>query len=726
MDIISYALSKSIAEGAVSGVDSMSVSGQTLNIELNDGTHLEMEFPTPADGVSITNVEVNSSKHLICTMSDGTSVDAGLVPTVKGDDGEKGDDGDDGKSAYEIAVEQGYSGTEEEWIASLHGEDGEDGFSPEIYVKESSSDRYVLTIVTKDNEFDTPNLKGGGSGSASAMSDLEDVQLTSLTSGQILKWNGSKWVNEDGVEIDSLGDINDVNLGTLSDGQVLSWDATNSKWVNTDAVNPTQFETLPAASTLPQAVVQYIGVDTADYKRGFFYRSEPSVVSGSVVYTWTQINTQPSNADYEQLSNLPQIEGVEIIGNKALDDLGIQGKVQYSTMPTPTVGIASKIVQYIGSPTVDYKTGYWYQCAYDVETASYKWMQIDVSSNTALASRIATLETNQGDMTALEVQGVSDLVSAVNAVNNRGLTSITYTEPNLIITYADSSTYTFNVRDAILRETQIGELANVTDTLIANGNLLQYDSAVSGYKPYDIVTTLATLLQDAKDYTDQEIASSITQDAISCDAKPQYDAVNDVVIYFQDGQAHTTDQTDTRFYYLVNGDPYCSSWIDGVEYTFSIADVDFDNLVDRTTDVVSTYTEDMVDKTKIPNIGAIDALLAIIKTDYLALKVNTSDIVDNLLSIDATKPLSANQGKVLKDIVDAKQDIMQYAVMIASSAATLGRVVQYVGTTSQAYKKGSFYQSVYDSQTEEYSWQEIAFAPDMVEMTTAEVDALWA
>lgn len=43
-----------------------------------------------------------------------------------------------GKSAYEIAVEHGYVGTEEQWIASLHGangqdgEDGEDGISPHI------------------------------------------------------------------------------------------------------------------------------------------------------------------------------------------------------------------------------------------------------------------------------------------------------------------------------------------------------------------------------------------------------------------------------------------------------------------------------------------------------------------------------------------------------------------------------------------------------------------
>ena len=35
--------------------------------------------------------------------------------------------GDPGKSAFEIAVEAGYTGTEEEWLASLHGKDGQDG-----------------------------------------------------------------------------------------------------------------------------------------------------------------------------------------------------------------------------------------------------------------------------------------------------------------------------------------------------------------------------------------------------------------------------------------------------------------------------------------------------------------------------------------------------------------------------------------------------------------------
>lgn len=41
------------------------------------------------------------------------------IVLIKGDKGDKGDPGEDGKSAYEIAVEHGYEGTEEEWLSEM-------------------------------------------------------------------------------------------------------------------------------------------------------------------------------------------------------------------------------------------------------------------------------------------------------------------------------------------------------------------------------------------------------------------------------------------------------------------------------------------------------------------------------------------------------------------------------------------------------------------------------
>lgn len=656
-------------------------ANHTSNMTIKDGKDGE----NGTDGLGIKSGVVDADNHLIVTFDDDTTQDWGEIATVKGDKGDKGDD----------------------------GEAGEDGFSPSIEVKESTAEKYVLTVTNKDGSYDTPNLKGGGSGSASNLSELEDVVLTSLKTGQILKYNATvgKWYNADGIEIESLGDIADVNLSSLADGQVIAWNATTEKWENVDVANPMQFETMPTAKDYPQAIIQFIGADTANYKRGYFYRSTPAVVSGELVYSWAQTDTQPSNRDYEDLDNTPQINGIDLKGDKTSTQLGLQGQIQYAELPTPTVSIAGAIVQYIGSTTADYKAGYFYQCAYNSETTAYEWVQKDVSDNAALLAAVRTLQTNQGDMSTLEVGGVSTLVAAINALNNKDLKAITYAEPILTITYKNGETYDFNIK-SILNETQIGELEDVIDTTIANGNVLQYDSSILKYKPYDILSALSNLLAESKEYTDNAVQSSVQVTALVCDEKPSYDSVNDTVVYKQNGEIKTTTQTDTRFYYEdAEGDPYCTSWIDDIEFTYSVSDSKFSDYINKNTDITSTYTEDMANKAKVPNVGALDALLAIVK-DLLAAKVNTDDIVDGLTSQDATKVLSAKQGKVLSDLITAKQDVMQYATMPSADSSIAGRVVQYVGSSSGAYTSGYFYKCVYDNESDIYVWAVVKYSAD--------------
>ena len=56
---------------------------------------------------------------------------------LKGDKGDKGDNGangvngSDGKSAYDIARDNGFDGTESEWLDSLVGKDGENVVTPQ-------------------------------------------------------------------------------------------------------------------------------------------------------------------------------------------------------------------------------------------------------------------------------------------------------------------------------------------------------------------------------------------------------------------------------------------------------------------------------------------------------------------------------------------------------------------------------------------------------------------
>ena len=63
---------------------------------------------------------------------------------------EDAEHGLDGKSAYEIAVEHGYVGTEEEWLASLHGKDG---ITPDMSEYPKTSE--VTTIVEREIEAAT-------------------------------------------------------------------------------------------------------------------------------------------------------------------------------------------------------------------------------------------------------------------------------------------------------------------------------------------------------------------------------------------------------------------------------------------------------------------------------------------------------------------------------------------------------------------------------------------
>lgn len=148
MDIITYALSKKIAARALSGVQSMSVNGQTLTINTKDSGVLTITFPTPKDGVSVTDIDVNANNQIVFIMSDGSEIISGKIPTVKGDKGDP-------------------------------------GVSPTITENADNTDKiYKLDIETVDGKFTTPNLKGadgtGGEG-ASTWSEISDKPFESLS-----------------------------------------------------------------------------------------------------------------------------------------------------------------------------------------------------------------------------------------------------------------------------------------------------------------------------------------------------------------------------------------------------------------------------------------------------------------------------------------------------------------------------------------------------------------
>lgn len=117
-----------------------------------------------------------------------------------------GQDGQDGASAYEIAVAHGFSGTEEEWLASLHGVDGADG-------QDYSAATLILTRPASDLAL-FPVIE------ASASADFTDAVVLdahgSADDRALCKvFSGEEWI-----------DIPASGLGTPFDGLTVSVDMT--------------------------------------------------------------------------------------------------------------------------------------------------------------------------------------------------------------------------------------------------------------------------------------------------------------------------------------------------------------------------------------------------------------------------------------------------------------------------------------------------------------------
>ena len=87
MDIITLALAKKFATKVAAGFSSVEVDGLDIIFTLNDGSQVTLTVPEPADGVSVVDMNIDDDGSLICTMSDGTTIDAGGVPFVKPEKG---------------------------------------------------------------------------------------------------------------------------------------------------------------------------------------------------------------------------------------------------------------------------------------------------------------------------------------------------------------------------------------------------------------------------------------------------------------------------------------------------------------------------------------------------------------------------------------------------------------------------------------------------------------
>lgn len=248
--------------------------------------------------------------------------------------GASGTPGQDGKSAYEIAVENGFDGTEEEWLASLkgsdgqNGQDGEDGFSPTVAENNDNSESlYKLDISTKNSTFTTPNLIG------------KEGKAATISIGNVTTGNSGTNASVINTGTENAAILNFV-IPTGLKGDKGERGDTGEK--GADGVNGND----GAAATIAVGNVTTgaSGSDAIVHNSG---------TSNAAVFDFTIPKGDPGTTVYGDLTDKPQINGVELIGDKSYSELGIQSVTDsaLNTTSKTIVGAINELVEKINALT---------------------------------------------------------------------------------------------------------------------------------------------------------------------------------------------------------------------------------------------------------------------------------------------------------------------------------------------------------------------------------------
>ena len=140
MDILTYAQSKKYTDESIQGTSGV-LKGKNCtikSIEKIDGVNI-VTFQWTADDGSVKTSTMRVADGIAGVGTDGKSayqvwLDLGnsgteqdFLDSLRGEPGDMGESGSDGASAYEIWIDEGNSGTEQDFLDSLKGEPGEKG-----------------------------------------------------------------------------------------------------------------------------------------------------------------------------------------------------------------------------------------------------------------------------------------------------------------------------------------------------------------------------------------------------------------------------------------------------------------------------------------------------------------------------------------------------------------------------------------------------------------------
>lgn len=234
--------------------------------------------------------------------------------------------GANGKSAYQLAVEAGFTGTLQEWLASLQGAPGQDGANGTdggYYAPSVSDDGTLVFMASKKgmppvvpidlHEYISAILPGGYCSTGAAVADkIESYINREITAGSLvsIQFAGTNTADNPTLTVNGVkaaivgGNGEAIAPSMLGAGERVFLYTTSQKWV---LLNP-QVDVLPAATAADSGKVATVG---SNGSYGLAYPQMPVVAT-----TVTNIEMQP-NVKYKwgvatslTLSFAPEVPGI--------------------------------------------------------------------------------------------------------------------------------------------------------------------------------------------------------------------------------------------------------------------------------------------------------------------------------------------------------------------------------------------------------------------------------
>ena len=261
---------------AISLIDNLKIQNKKQNVERDS-------FATIADMVSYSPNYLPNIFHAMCEETGKMyvyNVNNDIDPVLgkwRVLEGSGGGTGTAGKSAYEIAVDNGFVGTETEWLESLkgeHGDKGDNGTTP--HIDETTKNWFIGDVDTGILAQGTNGKNGKDGKSISTITkDDNDNIIVTFTDGSTQ--------NIGKLSVDIQGDfLTSDGFGNLRyyNGHFQYYDTATSTWIDT-SITPSNVYIM---NMTPQPMKSIFGVYDKDLQKYKLKFEEPddTVIDGQV------------------------------------------------------------------------------------------------------------------------------------------------------------------------------------------------------------------------------------------------------------------------------------------------------------------------------------------------------------------------------------------------------------------------------------------------------------